>query len=300
MIRLPHHLLLTVALSCCAGACSQAEPVKGTPGPSSVWVAEKDGHHIYLAGTIHLLREEDYPLPAVFDQAYADCAKVVFELPPGSDGDGAIALRMRQMGSYTGDDELGQHISEGTMKKVLAWGGKNGFAASSLKKLRPWFLALTIAAIEYQRLGAAPDHGVDQHFELRAKEDGKPSEGLESVEFQLSIFSRLSDQLQEELLLQTFTEAETLAKDFQDLTAGWRSGDAAKLHELLFRDADKYPQLMEDLLIKRNKTWLAPLMKYLEKGERVMVLVGAGHLGGKGGVLDLLKEKGCTIRQLGR
>lgn len=300
MIRLPHHFILTVALCCFAGSCSQAEPRKGTPGPSSVWVAEKDGHHIYLAGTIHLLREEDYPLPAVFDQAYADSSKVVFELPPGSDNDGAIALRMRQMGTYPGDDELSQHISETTMKKVQAWGAKNGFTASSLAKLRPWFLALTIAAIGYQQLGAAPDHGVDQHFELRAKEDGKPSEGLESVEFQLSIFSNLSDQLQEELLLQTFAETETLAKDFQELTAGWRSGDATKLHELLFRDADKYPQLMEDFLLKRNKSWIPPLLSYLKKGERVMVLVGAGHLGGKGGVLELLKEKGCTVRQLGR
>jgi uncharacterized protein len=56
---------------------------------------------------------------------------------------------------------------------------------------------------------------------------------------------------------------------------------------------------MEDFLFKRNKAWIAPLLKYLEKGETVFVLVGAGHLGGKGGVLALLEEKGCTVRQLG-
>lgn len=293
-------LQLLLAACFASASCGIAKDKARTSGPSSVWIAEKDGHHIYLAGTIHLLREEDYPLPDVFEQAYADSTKVVFELPPGSDGDGAIVLRMRQMGSFSGDDDLSQHISADTMKKVAAWGDENGFPATSLKKLRPWFLALTIAAVEYQQLGAEAERGVDQFFEKRAKEDGKPGEGLESVEFQLSIFSKLSDKLQEELLLQTFAEAETLTKDFQDLISAWRAGDAPKLHEFLFRDADKYPELMEDFLFKRNQAWVAPLMKYLNKGESVMVLVGAGHLGGKGGVLELLKGKGCSVRQLGQ
>lgn len=290
-------LALTV---CSVPACGRAEekPKVSTKGFSSVWIAEKDGHQLYIGGTIHLLREEDYPLPDVFEQAYNDSAKLVFELPPGSEGDGEVVLRMRQMGSYAEGDDLSQHVSADTLKKVLAWADDNAFPKTAITRMRPWFVSLTIAAIEYQQLGADAARGVDQHFEGRAKQDGKPGEALETVEFQLSIFSKLSDKLQEELLLQTFTEAETLTKDFQDLITAWRTGDAVKLHEFLFRDADKYPELMEDFLFKRNKAWVAPLMKYLEKGEKVFVLVGAGHLGGKGGVLELLKEKGCVVRQL--
>lgn len=294
--------LLALALTACTvPACGSADerPRASTKGPSSVWLVEKDGHKLYIGGTIHLLREEDYPLPDVFEQAYRDSVKLVFELPPDSEGDGEIVLRMRQMGSFPEGDELSNHVSAETLKKVLEWADENAFPNATLMRMRPWFLALTIASLEYQKLGADSGRGVDQYFEQRGREDAKKGEGLESVEFQLSIFSKLSDKLQEELLMQTFTEAETMQKDFEELITAWRSGDAPKLQEFLFRDADKYPELMEDFLLKRNKAWVAPLLKYLEKGETVFVLVGAGHLGGKGGVLEFLKEKGCTVTQLG-
>ena len=297
ILRLSALALLVSAAPACGGA--EEKPKASTTGPSSVWMVEKDGHKLYIGGTIHLLREEDYPLPDVFDQAYKDSTKLVFELPPGSEGEGEVVMRMRQMGSFPAGDDLSHHVSAETLKKVYTWASDNGFPQATINRMRPWFVALTIAAYEYQQLGADAHRGVDQYFEKNAKKDGKPGEGLETVEFQLSIFSDLSDHLQEELLMQTFAEAETMQKDFIELIQAWRTGNAAKLQELLFRDAEKYPQLMEDFLLKRNKRWVGPLLKYLEKGETVFVLVGAGHLGGKGGVLELLMEKGCTVKQLG-
>lgn len=279
-------------------ACGASGNQPDTASPSSVWRVEKDGSHVYLAGTIHLLRKEDYPLPDVFERAYADSAKLVFELPPGSDENSEVAIRMRKLGMYTGDDELGLHVSAATMQKVKKWAAEKGLPEPVVRKFRPWFLALTVAATEYQTLGADPARGVDTYFEKKAKADSKPGEGLETVDFQLGIFSKLNDKLQENLLEQTFTESETLPKDFDELIVAWRKGDSDKLQEMLFRDADRYPELLEEFLLKRNKAWVPPILKYLERKEKVMILVGAGHLGGKGGVIDLLKEKGCTVTQV--
>jgi len=271
-----------------------------TGGPSSVWAAEKDGHTIYLAGTIHLLREKDYPLPDVFEQAYKNSQKLVFELPPGSEGNGEIVSRMRKLGTYPDGTQLGDHIGADTLKRVQEWADKNDYPFNTIKRCRPWFLSLTIAAIEYQALGAESSRGLDAHFEKRATEDRKPGAGLETVEYQLTLFSNLSEKIQEQLLLQTLAEAATMQKDFEEMISSWRGGDVDRLQEFLYRDADKFPELMEEFLTKRNAAWIGPLMKHLEKGERVLVLVGAGHLGGKTGLLELLKAKGCTIRQLGR
>jgi uncharacterized protein YbaP (TraB family) len=293
-------LFPALALAMLAPVSCSKETDKAPPkGPSSVWRVEKNGNHIYIGGTIHLLREQDYPLPLVFEQAYAGSSKLIFELPPDADEDGAIMVRMRGMGAFGEGDSLGVHVAPETLKKVYAWADKNGYPRAAVDKLRPWYLALTVAATEYSKMGANPTHGVDAQFEERAKKDGKPGEGLETIEFQLSIFANLNDKLQEELLLQTFTEAQTAAKDFEELITAWKSGDMPKLQEFLFRDADKYPELMEDFLFKRNKAWIPPLMKHLEKGEPVFVLVGAGHLGGEQGLLNLLKKEGCTITQLG-
>jgi uncharacterized protein len=276
------------------------EQPKPDPDVSSVWVAESGAKRIYLVGSIHLLREQDYPLPPVFEKAYLDSTRVVFELPPGSEGNGEVAERMKQMGSYEAGEDLSKHVSPDTFKRTVEWAEKNQVSEARVRRFRPWFLALTIAAVEYQHLGAAADRGLDSYFEKRAADDGKPGDGLETVEYQLSLFSKLSDKLQEQLLLQTLSEVESLRKDYEDLVGAWRSGDSAKLQEYLFRDADKYPDLMEEFLFKRNKAWIGRLEDYLKKGEHAFIVVGAGHLGGKRGILELLRENGYTVRQLGQ
>ncbi len=282
-----------------AAWASFAEDKPKTDGPSSVWIAEKDGNRIYLAGTIHLLREKDYPLPDVFEQAYIDSKKMVYELPPGSDGGNEVAQRMQKMGSFPGKDDLSSHIAPDTLKQVLSWAEKKKIPAATINGYRPWYLSLIIASLEYQALGAVSDRGLDTWFEKRATKDGKSGVGLETVEYQLGLFSGLSDKLQEQLLLQTLDEAVSMQKNYDELLAAWRSGNLVKLQEIMFRDADKFPELIEDFLHKRNQAWIDPIMQHLTDGGHVMVLIGAGHLGGKAGVLELLKAKGCTIRQLG-
>jgi uncharacterized protein YbaP (TraB family) len=281
-------------LSCKGGE----EIAKGNDGPSSVWKVEKDGKRLYLGGTIHLLRREDHPLPAVFDQAYNDSTKVVFELPPDSEGDPKAAQLMQKLGAYGPEDRLADHISPATMQLLQAWLKKHQQSLELFTSMKPWMLALTIAATEYQRIGAEPAYGVDQHFEERARRDGKSTMGLETVEFQLNIFAGLSAELQEELLLQTLSEAEAIREDFEELLTAWHRGDADKLQRFLFRDADKYPDLMEAFLTRRNKSWVQPVMEHLKGDGTAFVLVGAGHLGGENGLIDLLTKQGCTVTQL--
>lgn len=280
-----------------AAGCGRREE-DGLPkaGKSSVWRVEKNGKELYLAGTIHLLREQDHPLPAAFEEAYRASRRMIFELPPGSDDDAMTAHRMQEMGTYGPGGELAQDISVETMKLLEAWAQRRGQPLEAFAKMRPWMLALTIAAVEYQLIGAEARRGVDNYFEKRAKQDGKPGSGLETVEFQLGIFAGLSKALQEELLLQTLKEAEAISRDFEALLHAWREGDAEKLQAFLFRDAEKYPELTEAFLVRRNRQWVAPLLQALEGGETAMALVGAGHLGGKHGLIALLEAQGCRVQ----
>jgi len=82
------------------------------------------------------------------------------------------------------------------------------------------------------------------------------------------------------------------------MIACWRGGDVEALHHMLFREAERYPDLLDRFLTQRNARWIAQLERYLAGKEHVMVLVGGGHLGGKGGVINLLKGKGYTVRKL--
>ena len=268
------------------------------PPNGSVWRVESATTSLYLCGTIHLLRESDYPLPSSYETAYKDSHRLVFELPPGSQSDPKLAARMRDAGSYPEGTQLTDKIKPQTWRAFGDWCQKQGVGADGFKQMRPWLAALTVAATEYAAVGAAPDRGVDSVFEERMRKDGKPGDGLETVNFQIGLFGKLSEAQQEQLLEQTLTEVKSLPDQFERMIADWRTGDVEDLHKMMFAEAKNYPELMDIFLNKRNASWISRLEGYLGKTEHVMVLVGAGHLGGDTGVIALLKAKGSKVQQV--
>lgn len=165
-----------------------------------------------------------------------------------------------------------------------------------MNSFRPWFAALLITSTEYAALGAKADKGVDSYFEERARKDGKPALGLETVEFQLQLFASLSALQQMELLEQTLGEISTVADEYEKMLTAWKKGDLETLRDMLFREAEKYPDLMSLFLTNRNQTWMEPLEKMLKNGEKVMVLVGTGHFTSDQGLIELLRRKGYRVR----
>jgi hypothetical protein len=118
------------------------------------------------------------------------------------------------------------------------------------------------------------------------------------MEQQLALFSKMPPGQQLEVLGQTLAELETVAEEYDRMIAAWRGGDLDALMAMLFREASRYPDLMETFLYARNRAWMGPLEAALKAGERAMVLVGAGHLGGEEGLLAMLAARGHTVRRL--
>lgn len=300
-------LILSFTLIACTLACGK-EPGKeaGTPKPAafvsdgagdgSVWVVDgPKGGRLYLCGTIHILREKDYPLAPGYEAAYMYSNKLVLELPPGSSGP-ELTNRMAQLGMYADGGTLETNVSKETWEKVKQWATKRGMDAGAMNKFRPWFAALLITSMEYAALGAKPDKGVDSYFEERAKKDGKAMEGLETAEFQLQLFASLKEKQQTELLEQTLGEIATVAEEYEKMLAAWKQGDLETLREMLFREAEKYPDLMSLFLTARNLAWMDPLDRMLKNGEKVMVLVGTGHFTSESGLIELLRLRGYKVR----
>ena len=292
-------LFLAFCVTACAAACRRQEiaatATEGAGAPAgSVWVADKEGQpgKLFFCGTIHILRQQDYPLSPGYEAAYANSTKLIFELPPGA----SASQRMDELGTYPPTDSLEAHVSKETWDGVKKWAAHRGKSVAALNRYRPWYLSLIITSIEYSSLGAKPGIGVDQYFEERAKKDAKPGEGLESVELQLQLFAQLSGELQQNLLEQTLAEISTLPEEYEKMINAWKNGSLEELHDMLFKEAERYPELMDLFIINRNRAWIDRLDAMLKKGDRAMVLVGTGHLGGKTGILQMLKDRGYRVR----
>lgn len=299
-------LLVTfLLLSGCRGRVEAPHPpgaqvpeyVSDGAGDGCVWVV--DGHHggrLFLCGTIHILREGDYPLAPGYEAAYLLSEKLVLELPPGEGSSPALAGKMARLGSYPPDTSLDANISVQSWAAVKDWAARRGTDPSSLNRMRPWFVSLMMTAKEYALLGATPDLGVDNHFGKRASHDGKAGEGLETADFQLQLFASLTNRQQQELLDQTLAELSSVSQEYERMIRAWKQGDVGALHDMLFREAAKHPGLLDMFLTSRNLVWLEKLDAMLMRGEKAMVLVGTGHLTGDKGLLHLLEKRGHRLR----
>lgn len=293
------HSLYLISIVLLLGGCGREKV--GAVDKGCVWMAESaEGGQVFLCGTIHLLRESDYPLPEAYEMAYEGSKELIFELPPGSSESPELTLRMRELGMLPAEEALQRLIPEADWKRVSDWSRRRGVDPGVMDRMRPWYASLLMVATEYAALGAAADRGVDQFFEERAKKDGKPGIGLETVEQQLALFSGMTGEQEREVLEQTLAEMESVEEEFDNMIGAWKAGDLEALQELLFREAERYPDLMESFLHARNRAWVPVLEKVLERGGKAMVLVGAGHLGGEQGVIALLRRKGFEVKQVVR
>ncbi|HTV19849.1 MAG TPA: TraB/GumN family protein, partial [Polyangiaceae bacterium] len=163
---------------------------------------------------------------------------------------------------------------------------------------RPWFVALTLTTQSLEREGFSAEHGIDEHFR-RAAAGHKRIEALETVDGQLSLFASLSADAEEQLLRQTLEEVDAYAGELDAAFRLWSSGDASGIDQLLVASMQgEYPDLFQRLFTDRNRAMTERLIELARVPGHYFVVVGAGHLVGKTGILSLLASRGIVSQQL--
>ena len=264
---------------------------------SCLWVVENSKNRFYLLGSLHLLKSSAYPLAEAINRAYADSQRLVFETDIGAMADPAVQAKMLELGVYPEGQDLFQNISADTREKLEKKLNDLGMPAAYFSRFKPWFIAITLTTLELQRLGFNPLLGIDLHFETKAKGDGKETDYFESVDYQLELLGNMSEPDQKAFLNQTLKDLELAAQLADDMMTAWQNGDADALYDLLIKSFKDYPGIENRLLTQRNKDWLGKIEKMLKEPKNTMVVVGAGHLVGPDSVVQLLKQKGYSVKQ---
>lgn len=273
------------------------ESLDSNSNKNFLWSVETGTTTVYLLGSLHVMRSDAWPLAQEIESAYNDCKKVVFETDVDGMNGPAAQARVMTLGLYPEGQTLEQNISGETYRLLHEKATARGLPMAYLVHYKPWLCALTLTVMEFQRLGFDLRHGVDNYFFRKAKADGKETIFFETVEHQLNLFAQLDVREQESFLGQTLKDLEVIETLASDMVAAWKTGNVDKLSSIITISFKEYPDIYDRLFVQRNKEWAAQIDHLTKQNGNVLVVVGAGHLVGTKGLVELLKKKGYTVKQ---
>ncbi len=296
---------LTVFAALGFAACSQPKTKTKTSPVNSVvnnanantllWrVSGKDlTKPSYLFGTMHMICANDIVVSDSLRSAIQASDKVYLEI----EMDDMFSMMFGAIGNMTMRDDttLSDLLTPDEYKKVKTYfeGSANGLLPFSvMEKMKPFFISSMMMEKESQ----CEDMIVMENLVMEeAKDAGKDIKGLETVQYQLSIFDSIPYSLQAKQLVKMIDPENKKddGKEMKMLTDAYRNQELNKLDEMTKKD-ESIGDFADLLLYNRNANWAKKLQTLMAKNSLV-IAVGAGHLPGEKGVINLLRKAGYTV-----
>lgn len=303
LVRLFSAFILVAALGAVQAATAATTAAASEPDRKPLlWRLSHGGGTVYLLGSFHLLREQDYPLPHAVGAAFDDAESVVFEVAPSELERKDNPATVRRLARSADGLRISQRLDPARLAALESTLTARGLTLAQFDEFAPWLVNGQLVAGISKNAGYRHEFGVDKHLMRRAREAGKAVDGLETFEDQMrtSAAAPVSEQM---ATLQALLAApDAVAGAFDALRTAWTSGDVDTLDRLT-RQGMKQSSPVSYRLVntERNHQWLPKLVELLQRpaGEDTLVVVGSMHLLGDDGVLSLLASRGFIAQQVG-
>ena len=270
--------LLFIALNVCSFSVFAAES-DNPPFFKVQWQNQQS----YLLGSIHVGRDDFYPLPTQIEQQFAQANALVIE----ADINKADVPTLLQKYGLT------QQAASSQETKVLApFCTVNAAVCQNMASFLPWLKSAQIGVVRFQALGYSPEKGVDMYFVNKAGH--KTLLELENVAFQFELVASFSKSTQMQMLKDTVTVSD---EEMLELITAWRSGDHQLMASIMEQQAGESEELMAKLLWQRNHDMTAKMLDFIQQDQhgKLFFVIGAGHLVGQQSIPDLLRAKGAKV-----
>jgi uncharacterized protein YbaP (TraB family) len=274
-----------------------AQTTASAAGKSFLWKIDSGTKVLYLAGSVHALGADAYPLSAAYENAFAAAGTLVEEINLAEAEQLAAAPLLLAKGLYTDGRTFESAVAKDTATLVAGRLKETGIPPEMIRMMKPWMVMLMITAFEAQKAGLDAALGLDKHFFDKARAAGKPVVALETAESQIDRFDTMPEALQEQMLRSTLTELEFQRNSVAAMITAWRRGDAPTLEKMALSSFDGYRDAYKSLIVERNNNWIPQIEACMTKPTPCFVVVGAAHLVGPDGLLVLLQKKGYRIEQ---
>jgi len=254
-----------------------------------------NGACVFLLGSVHLLSAEAGKLPPAVDSAFERAKTVAFET--SFDSLQLRAMEMMTRARYQNGATLRSSLSPAGAARLDTVLKSYGLTVEQVNGFKPWFVSMLLMQTVMQRAHFEAKYGVDMQLNARAHTANKSIVGLESVEMQLGMFDSLSPAEQESMVLKS-NGPDSSSRVLMKIKDAWMTGDVAALDALLNEGLKDVPTIFAKLVSDRNAAWIPKIEQMVKTGDDALIVVGAGHLVGKNGVVEMLRAKGYKVDQI--
>jgi len=244
----------------------------------------------YLYGTIHIICKDDFVMNEATKKKFLEAQQIYLEIDMD---DPKMMPEMMKSMYMTDGSTIKTLLSEPDYQKV------SQFFKDTLKmniammdKMKPFVLG----SMSVTRLLSCPTQSYEETFMKMAKQENKEILGLETVQDQFGAMDKMGMKKQADMMLVKLVDNWADGKqEFKQLISDYKNQDVEALLADMSKSKSMDSDFENDLLVTRNQNWI-PKMQQITKEKPTFFAVGAGHLGGKKGVIALLRNAGFTVK----
>ena len=197
-------------------------------GPA-LWKISSAGTTLYIFGSVHVLKPGTPWLDDELRQKISTVRAIYLEVSPAEQQELFVAGLVMKYGILAKGDSLKNHLPAEVYAEVGAAFRAHGMQEKIFESFKPWTADMAYSALKFLDAGYKQETGVEATITALAQAKGIRTEGLETAEFQISLFASLTDQEAAEMLQEDLAEADQMAAVMDRLTSSWGSGDVADL-----------------------------------------------------------------------
>ncbi|RYY40541.1 MAG: TraB/GumN family protein [Chitinophagaceae bacterium] len=288
------NILMGLLLLLVAGSAPAQTRDNAVDGNTLLWrISGKDlKQPSYLFGTMHMLCATQIDLSDSLRDAIRRSDYVYLELDMENMQELMGVMSKMKM---TGDTTLADLLPRSAYDSVRTFfSDKPGMIPfAMLEKFKPMLAA---SAVMESDVSCQNPVGMEQLIMVEARQQHRSIRGLETMAFQMSIFDSIPYRLQAQQLLDYVKNygKNDSRKTFDEMMAAYVNQRLDRLEEITLQENGGMEPYMDVLLYRRNIDWVAKMSR-LMPANAVVVAVGAGHLPGDKGVINLLRKAGYTV-----
>jgi uncharacterized protein YbaP (TraB family) len=298
MTKLLRRVFASVAALLSLGSTAATAGSAPQAARPALWSVSDADTTIYLFGTIHLLPENYQWRTPKIDQAVGGSQQLVVETIVDDKNPLKLFQAMSSLAFSPGLPPLVDRVPADKRAALMAAVKQSGFPPQALDKMETWAAAFILMGNQYRAMGLKGQEGVEMVLRNTFTSEGKPIGELESNVEQLGFFDKLPETAQRQLLEGAIDQSKDTQTEFNQMLSAWARGDVKGIAQTFDHDLAASPALAQALIKTRNANWKSWIEQRMSQPGSIMVAVGAGHLAGKGSVIDLLKRDGYRVRRL--